>query len=99
MKTNFLYNFSYSPFRGPGGGEVTVHAPATVANMVCGFDVLGFAVQQPYDEMHVRLLDAPGISIINEDAFNLPTEPEQNVAGVALLALLEETPEGNRGLN
>ena len=31
--------------------QVTVYAPATVANMVCGFDVLGFALHQPADEV------------------------------------------------
>ena len=37
--------------------EITVHAPATVANLVCGFDVLGLCLAEPYDIMHVRLLD------------------------------------------
>ncbi len=72
---------------------VSVHAPATVANMVCGFDVLGFAVNDPYDEMHIRFTEKAGITIINEDEYNLPTEPERNVAGAALLAMLEEINE------
>jgi homoserine kinase len=71
----------------------SIHSPATVANMVCGFDVLGFAVNDPYDEMHIRFSDKPGVIIINEDEYNLPTEPEQNVAGAALLAMLEEIEE------
>jgi homoserine kinase len=70
--------------------SITIHAPATVANMVCGFDVLGFAVNDPYDIMKIRFSDQPGITIVNEDAYNLPLEPEKNVAGAALLALLEE---------
>jgi homoserine kinase len=73
--------------------EIKVIAPATVANMVCGFDVLGFAVQEPYDEMYIRLSDQPGIRISNEDEFNLPTDPEKNVAGAALMAMLDELPE------
>jgi len=72
--------------------SVTVLAPATVANVVCGFDVLGFALSEPVDTMHFRLTDTPGVTIINEDAFNLPTEPARNVAGAALLALLREAP-------
>lgn len=75
------------------GKEIKVLAPATVANMVCGFDVLGFAVKEPYDEMHIRLSGEPGIRIINEDDFNLPTEPDKNVAGAALIAMLDEIPE------
>ncbi|MDD2791631.1 MAG: homoserine kinase [Sediminibacterium sp.] len=73
--------------------SITIHAPATVANMVCGFDVLGFAVNDPYDIMKIRFSDRPGVTIVNEDAYNLPLEPEKNVAGAALLALLEEAPD------
>ena len=75
---------------------IRIHSPATVANMVCGFDILGFAVNEPYDEMRIRFTDSPGITIVNEDDYHLPTQPEKNVAGAALLALMEEldTPIG-----
>ena len=76
---------------------IKIKAPATVANMVCGFDILGFAVCDPYDEMEMRLAplaeNAPVITIINIDEYNLPTDPEKNVAGAALLALIEESPK------
>jgi homoserine kinase len=91
MKLSYHNNFYYAPFSGLGG--ILVHAPATVANMVCGFDVLGFAVREPYDEMHIRFSDKPGIQIINLDDYHLPTDPEQNVAGAALMAMLEEINE------
>ena len=63
--------------------QVKVHAPATVANMVCGFDILGFALEAPYDEMVLRLIDEPIIRIINKDDYNLPTNPPDNVAGAS----------------
>ncbi len=91
MKLSYHNNFQYSPFRGLGG--ITVHAPATVANMVCGFDILGFAVNDPFDEMSICFTEEPGIRIINEDAYQLPTEPTLNVAGAALLAMQEEMEE------
>ena len=73
---------------------IKIKAPATVANMVCGFDILGFAVNNPYDEMEMRIVTrAQGqaaITIINIDDYNLPTDPELNVAGAALLAMIEE---------
>jgi homoserine kinase len=69
--------------------KIIIHSPATVANMVCGFDVLGFAVNEPFDIMYIEFKDEPGITIVNEDDFNLPTDPLQNVAGAALLALME----------
>jgi homoserine kinase len=85
--------FNTERFFLPTPEGVKIIAPATVANMVCGFDVLGFAVNEPYDEMHIRFTDKPGVTIINEDAYNLPTIPEENVAGAALLAMLEEINE------
>jgi homoserine kinase len=73
---------------------IKIKAPATVANMVCGFDILGFAVNNPYDEMEMRLVtraaDQAAITIINMDDYDLPTDPEKNVAGAALIALIEE---------
>ncbi len=76
---------------------IKIKAPATVANMVCGFDILGFAVNNPYDEMEMRWMtranNEPSIVIINIDDYQLPTDPEKNVAGAALLALLEEYEE------
>lgn len=69
--------------------EVTVLAPATVSNVVCGFDCLGFALERPFDEMTVRKIDERMVRIINHDDFGLPTEPLKNVAGVALLAVIE----------
>lgn len=68
--------------------EVTVRSPATVANVVCGFDCLGFALSEPYDEITVRKTDEPGIKIVNLDEHDLPTNWAENVAGVALSALL-----------
>lgn len=69
--------------------EVRVLAPATVANVVCGFDILGFALSEPNDEMTVRKIAERTVRIINLDEYNLPTEPTRNVAGVALLSMLE----------
>lgn len=70
--------------------KVKIHAPATVANLVCGFDVLGLALNDPLDIMELSLKDEPGLTIEHVDGYNLPTEPGKNVAGAALLALMEE---------
>lgn len=69
--------------------QVTVQAPGTVANVVCGFDILGFALGEPLDTMTVRITDTPGVTIINKDNYNLPTDAKKNVAGVALQAVLD----------
>ncbi len=69
--------------------KVKVHSPATVANLVCGFDILGMALSHPYDVMEVTMLSEPKVIIRNKDNFNLPTEAEKNVAGVVLLSVME----------
>ncbi len=76
--------------------EISVLAPATVANVVCGFDCLGFALENPCDEMTVRLIDEKTVKIKHLDAYDLPTCATQNVAGKSLLAMLEEI-DGNVG--
>jgi homoserine kinase len=69
--------------------KIKISAPATVANLVCGFDILGMALNDPNDIMEVSLLDEPVIRIKHADDYDLPVEPAKNVAGAALLALLE----------
>jgi homoserine kinase len=70
--------------------EIKITAPATIANLVCGFDILGMALKAPYDEMTLSLTEEPRIHIRHTDDYNLPESPENNVAGVALQALIED---------
>lgn len=70
--------------------SIKVHPCGTVANLVCGFDVLGMALEQPTDTMEVTLLDEPTIRIISKDGFPLPADPAQNTAGAPLIAMQEE---------
>ena len=69
-------------------------APATVANVACGFDVLGFAVEGPTDVVTARPRTRAGVVIESIDGSvegfeKLPMEAERNTAGVAAHALLE----------
>jgi homoserine kinase len=70
--------------------KIRVKAPATVANLVCGFDILGLALNDPEDIMEMSLSEQPGIRIKHTDGYDLPVEPEKNVAGAALIAFLQE---------
>jgi homoserine kinase len=81
------------------GDSIKILAPATIANLVCGFDILGLAINHPQDEMELRLSDEPGLRIKHIDEYNLPTEPAKNVAGAALIALLEEYEDKNIGFD
>jgi homoserine kinase len=69
---------------------VTVYAPATIANLVCGFDVLGLCLNDPYDIMQVTLLDERKVIIINADGYPLPSDPALNTAGAPLIEMLNE---------
>ncbi|TNE70480.1 homoserine kinase [bacterium] len=70
--------------------EVLVHSPATVANVAAGFDIMGFALANPYDEILVRKTPEKGVRIVNETGTfpNMPLEPLKNTAGIALLTYL-----------
>jgi homoserine kinase len=78
--------------------QITIKAPATVANLVCGFDVLGMALEEPCDIMQVGLLDEPVVTISSRDGFHLPADPSQNTAGAPLLAMMEELGSSHPGL-
>jgi homoserine kinase len=69
--------------------EIKVLSPATVANVSCGFDCLGFALEAPFDEMILRRTEERTVRIIHRDDFELPGEAEKNVAGVTLLSILK----------
>jgi homoserine kinase len=68
--------------------EINVLAPASVSNVVCGFDCLGFSLERPFDQITLRRIPERTVRIINRDGFGLPTDPEKNVAGLALEAIL-----------
>jgi len=70
--------------------KIKIAVPATVANLVCGFDILGMALNDPCDIMELELTNEPVINIKHTDSYGLPEVAEQNVAGVALQALLED---------
>lgn len=70
---------------------VTAFAPATVSNVACGFDVLGFALGAPGDEVTARFIDGPPTVRIDEisgDNGRLPRDASKNTAGIAAWALL-----------
>lgn len=70
--------------------SIRIKAPATIANLVCGFDIIGLALEEPYDIMTLSFTNQPGLEIEHADAFGLPLDATQNVAGGALLAMMEE---------
>lgn len=72
--------------------KVTAFAPATVANVSCGFDILGFAVEELGDQVSVGFSDKDGLSIrsISGDNDRLPYLVEKNTCTVAIQAMLQQ---------
>ena len=70
------------------GRRVRVKAPATVSNLNCGFDVMGFAVNAPYDIIELERTDTGTIVIAEiRGCDSLSSDPEQNVVGAVLKAM------------
>lgn len=70
--------------------EIKLFSPATVANVACGFDVLGFCLETIGDVMVIRKTVEKGIKITKIEGYDLPFEVEKNVAGVSALALYND---------
>ncbi len=72
--------------------EVTAFAPATVANLGPGLDVLGLALSAPGDRVTARRTSGMGISMarVVGDGGALPVDPDKNTAGIAAKATLEK---------
>ncbi len=69
--------------------EIKIFCPATIANLSCGFDVLGLCLETAGDEMIIRKSNIKGIRITKIVGADLPLQTEKNVAGVSALAMLE----------
>jgi len=78
--------------------KIQVFAPASIANVSCGFDVFGFAIEELGDFVDARFNNEGKIIIESiEGAEGLPLEPELNVTAIAAQALLDEVGE-KRGI-
>ncbi|WP_339922631.1 homoserine kinase [uncultured Cyclobacterium sp.] len=72
--------------------KVTAFAPATVANVSCGFDILGFAIEDLGDKVSVSLSETPGVRVvkIEGDKGKLPYETDKNTCSVAVKAMVDD---------
>lgn len=72
--------------------SVKAFAPATVANVSCGFDILGFAIDAMGDEVEIRHREGKGLKVVSieGDEGRLPYEVKKNTCAVAIQAMLDE---------
>ena len=83
-----------------GAGVIAVYAPGSVSNVACGFDIMGFALDEPGDVVVAAPQDDPGVSIaaIHGDGGRLTTDPRKNTASAAVMSLLQRL-ETTRGVS
>lgn len=80
--------------------SIKVFASATVANVVCGFDVLGFAVNAPGDEVVMHFTDKKAVTLkaIHGDHGVLPIQPEKNTVSAMVIEYLAKIGETGQGI-
>jgi len=80
--------------------QVHVFAPATAANLVCGFDILGLALDEPGDEVIMTRSDKPGVRLvkITGDDGRLPLDPEKNTVSACVQMLLKHLGKDDLGI-
>ncbi|WP_010522601.1 homoserine kinase [Aquimarina agarivorans] len=79
--------------------SLRVFAPATVANLSCGFDVLGCCLENVGDEMQISLSAEAGVRITKIEGADLPMATDKNVAGVAVIAMLAALNDTKTGVD
>jgi len=70
--------------------KININVPSSVANVSCGFDVLGFCLEKPCDEMIVEIKKSQGVDIIIVNEKSIPTDPKQNVCGAVAFAMIKK---------
>jgi len=81
--------------------KIRAFAPATVANVACGFDILGFAVESPGDEVIITLTDEPGVKIISieGDDGKLPLDAARNTVSLVIQEYLDHIEKSDLGVS
>lgn len=70
--------------------SITIRAPGTIANFGPGFDIFALALERPFIELRIQLAETRGVTIKTDGCKEpIPADPEQNCAGLALIALLK----------
>ena len=69
--------------------QIKIFSPASVSNLCCGFDVLGFSIDGIGDELTIKKSTNKGVNIKEIKGYNVPLENNKNTASVAAQALLD----------
>ena len=69
--------------------HIKIFSPATVSNVACGFDVLGFPIESIGDEMVVSKTHNKSLTISEISGYDIPTDINKNVATIAAMELIK----------
>ncbi len=69
--------------------KIKIFSPATVSNVACGFDILGFPIESLGDEMTISKSDNMGVRIIKTEGYSIPLDSKKNVATVSAEKLIQ----------
>ena len=72
----------------PINKTIRVFAPASSANLGCGFDVMGMALDGIGDVLRIAISEGDGLTIRNTSAAELPEDIEKNVITPAVRAFM-----------
>lgn len=78
--------------------QIKVFSPATVANVSCGYDTMGFALETLGDDMIFIKTDSEGVIISKIEGADLPYDSDKNVAGAVAQLMLKDS-KANFGLD
>ena len=72
--------------------SISLRAPATVANLSCGFDVLGVCIKKPYDEISIKKISDKKIliNILDSPFSNIPSNPKENTGGIPAQLIMND---------
>ena len=72
--------------------EIKLKSCATVANLSCGFDILGLCLNEPYDEITITKTDAKKVilNILDSKYSDIPKNPSENTGGVPAELILND---------
>ena len=70
--------------------KIKIFSPATVSNVACGFDILGFPIESFGDVMTISKSDNMGVRITKVEGYPIPSDPKKNVATVSAENLIKD---------
>lgn len=72
--------------------SIRLHAPATIANLSCGFDILGVCLDGPYDEIEIKKISKKKVILnsLDSEFSNIPLSPEKNTGGIPALKIIKD---------